>query len=467
MAVPYTFATLPNGSSIPLSYLDANFSYLEASPSFSGNVSISGTLSVAGAAAFSSTLSASSLTLTTQLSAANGGTGQSSYTIGDILYASGSTALSRLADVATGNALISGGFGVAPSWGKVGLDTHVSGTLPVANGGTDLSSYTVGDILYASGTTALSRLADVAAGNALISGGVNSAPLWGKIGLTTHVSGTLPVANGGTGSSAAGIAAFNNITGYTASGATGTTSTDLVFSSSPTLTTPTFATSFTSPLHIGGTGASSSLTLRSTSGSGSSGADIIFQTGNNGSTEAMRILNNGDVGVGTATPSFKFDIISSSTTVANVCRIFNGGATSGTYAGFKAGTGEGISCNFYATAATGWIGTESNHPLVFLSNNTERMRFDTSGNVLIGTTTSPTTGTKCLTIETGTAATASPSDTITIYSTDLSAGNTIPSFYCEGTGVTGAGITNVTVTHKIAIRVNGTVYYLLATTNAT
>jgi hypothetical protein len=50
--------------------------------------------------------------------------------------------LSRLADVATGNALISGGVGVAPSWGKIGLTTHVSGTLPVANGGTGVTSST-------------------------------------------------------------------------------------------------------------------------------------------------------------------------------------------------------------------------------------------------------------------------------------------------------------------------------------
>lgn len=53
------------------------------------------------------------------------------------------------------------------------------------------------------------------------------------------VVGVLPVANGGTNASSAGIAAFNNITGYTAAGATGTTSTNLVFSTSPTLITPT------------------------------------------------------------------------------------------------------------------------------------------------------------------------------------------------------------------------------------
>lgn len=112
------------------------------------------------------------------------------------------------------------------------------GTIGVGYGGTGITSYAVGDLIYASATTTLSKLADVATGNALISGGVGVAPSWGKIGLTTHISGTLAVGNGGTGASSASITAFNNITGYTASGATGTTSTNLVFSTSPTLTTP-------------------------------------------------------------------------------------------------------------------------------------------------------------------------------------------------------------------------------------
>lgn len=72
------------------------------------------------------------------VTAAKGGTGQAGgYTIGDILYASGASALAKLADVATGNVLISGGVGTAPAWGKVGLTTHVSGTLAVASGGTN------------------------------------------------------------------------------------------------------------------------------------------------------------------------------------------------------------------------------------------------------------------------------------------------------------------------------------------
>jgi hypothetical protein len=93
----------------------------------------------------------------TAIAAANGGTGQTSYTIGDILYASGASALSKLAGVATGNALISGGVGTAPSWGKVALTTHVSGTLPVGNGGTGITSYTTGNYINASGTSTLQQ----------------------------------------------------------------------------------------------------------------------------------------------------------------------------------------------------------------------------------------------------------------------------------------------------------------------
>jgi phage-related tail fiber protein len=91
-----------------------------------------------------------------------------------------------------------GSTGLTPNTGTAGAVT-VAGTLVAANGGTGQSSYAVGDILYASAATTLAKLTAVATGNVLISGGVTTAPSWGKVGLTTHVSGTLPIANGGTG----------------------------------------------------------------------------------------------------------------------------------------------------------------------------------------------------------------------------------------------------------------------------
>jgi len=125
------------------------------------------------------------------------------------------------------------------------------GTIIATKGGTGQTSYSVGDLLYADTTTTLAKLPDVATGNAVISGGVSTAPSWGKIGLTTHVSGILPVANGGTNASSAGIASFNNITGYSAAGATGTTTTNLVFSTSPTLVTPTLGAALATSIQFG------------------------------------------------------------------------------------------------------------------------------------------------------------------------------------------------------------------------
>jgi hypothetical protein len=179
------------------------------------------------------------------IGATNGGTGQTVYAVGDLVQANTTTTLNRLPSAVTGNALISGGSGTVSSWGKVGLTTHVSGILPSANGGTGtaffgvsgptalrsyalpdvsttilttnasitpgqggtgLTTYTTGELLQATSTNVLGKLAAVVTGNVLISGGASTASSWGKVGLTTHVSGILPVANGGTNSAFFGIA---------------------------------------------------------------------------------------------------------------------------------------------------------------------------------------------------------------------------------------------------------------------
>jgi hypothetical protein len=124
------------------------------------------------------------------LAVARGGTGLSSYTTGDIVYASGSTTLASLAGVATGNALISGGVGTASSYGKIGLTTHVDGTLPIGNGGTGLASTpTNGQLLIGNGS------------------GYSVAALTQGAGMTiTNGSGTVTVTN-------AGVLAVNGQTG--------------------------------------------------------------------------------------------------------------------------------------------------------------------------------------------------------------------------------------------------------------
>lgn len=112
----------------------------------------------------------------------DGGTGLRSYTVGDIIFANGSTTLTVLSDVATGNVLISGGAGVAPSYGKVGLATHVADILPIAHGGTNAAVIgSAGSVAYSNGTSYLFNTAGTE-GQAFISGG-SGAPTFGTLSL--------------------------------------------------------------------------------------------------------------------------------------------------------------------------------------------------------------------------------------------------------------------------------------------
>lgn len=122
------------------------------------------------------------------------------------------------------------------------LTTAVTGVLPAGNGGTGQSSYAVGDLVYAATTTTLGKRAAVATGSVLLSAGLNTAPTWGKVALASAVSGTLPVANGGTGATTlTGILKGNGTGAFTAvtapSGAiVGTT--DMQTLTNKTLTVP-------------------------------------------------------------------------------------------------------------------------------------------------------------------------------------------------------------------------------------
>ena len=201
------------------------------------------------------------------LPATNGGTGLNSYATGDIIYSSAANTLAKLAgNIDTTKKFLNqtgtGSVSAAPVWSAIaaadvsGLapsattDTTdaaniTSGTLPsgrliggygqvtgvgtlttgtwnastitVAYGGTNITSYTAGDLIYASGTTTLSKLGIGSNGQVLTvvggvpawaasTGGVTSfqtslnglTPSTATTGAVT-LAGTLGVASGGTG----------------------------------------------------------------------------------------------------------------------------------------------------------------------------------------------------------------------------------------------------------------------------
>lgn len=159
--------------------------------------------------------------------------------------------------------------------------------------------------------------------------------------------------------------------------------------------------------------------------------------------ERMRIDGAGNLGINTTIPDALLTV--------------NGVAS------FGAGTAALPSVAKVSDLDTGMWFPAAN-TLAWSTGGSERFRIDSSGNVGIGTSSFGTSAATALAIATGTAPTTGPADTIQIYSTDLSAGNTMLSLYTEGT-VVNANVVAAT-THRIAIRVNGTVYYLLANTAA-
>lgn len=119
-------------------------------------------------------------------------------TTGDAAPFTWTGSATKVVTYATVGAPSATGTGASGNWSinVSGTSANVTGVVAVANGGTNQSAYNTGDILYASGTNILTRLGAAATGNVLLSG---TAPSWGKVGLTSHVSGVLPIANGGTG----------------------------------------------------------------------------------------------------------------------------------------------------------------------------------------------------------------------------------------------------------------------------
>lgn len=152
--------------------------------------------------ATTSPITGGTITTTGTIACATCTTAAASLTVNQILIGAGSQGMSALGSLGTTATVLHGNAGGAPAFGAVALASEVSGTLPVANGGTGNTTLTNHGVLIGAGTSAITQLAAAAAGTVLGGLGASSDPAFTAtptLGIAGSVKGTLAFAGNTSG----------------------------------------------------------------------------------------------------------------------------------------------------------------------------------------------------------------------------------------------------------------------------
>lgn len=422
------------------------------------------------------------VTLAGTLVAGNGGTGFASYTTGDTLYASSSSALSKLGIGTSGQyykvvgglpawATLSSDAVTTISFGTTGLTPSsatsgavtVAGTLATANGGTGQTSYTNGQLLIGNtGTGSLSKSTLTAGSNVTITNGagsvtISSTGLASGCGtspnpagyvLTSDGAGACTSNSGVTVSGGTSLAASGTLTAGTgltvsAGGAAITGNSSITGTTGLTgATTQTGAFNLagaSSPLQVGGS-AGSSGNLFTSAGAGNT------PTWTAATGVAVTSLSFGTTGL---TPN---SATQGAITVAGTLGVANGGTGVATLTGIPlfAGTAN-------ITAAT--AGTDYAKPSVASTWTALQSFTGASSNFAAALTNAKEPATVSATAATGTINYDLSTQSIIYYTSNASANWTV-NFRCSsGTTLNTCLTTGDVVTAVFAVTQGGTPFY--------
>jgi len=350
-------------------------------------VKVSGTVAVASfqtslGGLTPSTATTGVVTLAGTLNTTSGGTGLTSFTAGDVPYYASGSVLSKLAIGTAGQFLTS--TGTAPQWstlsgvavttfsaGTTGFTPSsatsgavtLAGTLATTNGGTGLTSFTSGGVVYASSTSALATGSALSFDGSRLGVGTSSPSTYGKLAVV-----------GGNGTGSTIIASY----GGTSAGDYG--------------------------LLVLGTGT----TAKASMNVDSANNNVRFDTrGNTGDfywasgasyTETMRLTSTG-LGIGTSSPNKQLSIAASVPTAqfqSTNTAIASGNSFGNLtwYSSDASASSTGVLAQIDAVANRNFDGDQSatgmdmrflTAPLSSANSPIERMRIDYAGNVGIGT----------------------------------------------------------------------------------
>jgi len=131
--------------------------------------------------------------LSGSVSVANGGTGNTSFTLNGILFGNTTSAV-QVTAAGSQYQVLQAGSGGTPAFGALNLaqSAAVTGQLGVANGGTGASTLTANAVLIGNGTSAVTSVSPGTSGNVLTSNGTS----W----VSQSIASAAPSLNGGSAS---------------------------------------------------------------------------------------------------------------------------------------------------------------------------------------------------------------------------------------------------------------------------